>query len=210
METFYRQAYRVALPADEGADPADEAGLGPRLRRLMEAALGVVEGSFGIEPRGDLTERCRRLEQAGWDRLYPTIDGQPVEAASPLQRGLADRLAEETERRMWHMRLVESFVAVSGSYVQHCPSQERFADTLLLLWDTLCRIRGGNPAERPRLGRRRVRLRIDAPLDVTERLADYRSDRRGAVASLTEALQGRLEALIQPSGGPGIPAGNRR
>ncbi len=34
------------------------------------------------------------------------------------------------------------------------PSQERFADTLLLLWDAQCRLLGGTPVDRPRLGPR--------------------------------------------------------
>jgi hypothetical protein len=97
------------------------------------------------------------------------------------------------------MRVVESFGAVSGSYVKELPSQERFADTLLLLWDTHCRIRGGNPAARPRLGPRRAMLSIGEPFAVEQRLAAYRSERRGAVADLTGELQRRLEGLIVAS-----------
>ena len=113
--------------------------------------------------------------------------------------GLADRLAEETERRMWHMKMVEAFVAVNGSYVRECPSQERFADTLLLLWDTDCRIRGGNPDERPRLGKRRAVISIDSPILLSEWMENYRVDRRRAVADLTGKLQHHLEALITPT-----------
>jgi hypothetical protein len=118
-----------------------------------------------------------------------------------MDRGLADRWAEETERQLWHMRLVESFVAVSGRYVKDHPSQERFADTLLILWDTMARIKGSNPAKRPRLGPRRAVVRIGEPLTINgARLAAYRADRRAAVAALTAELQGRLEGLIVPSG----------
>jgi hypothetical protein len=97
------------------------------------------------------------------------------------------------------MRVVESFVAVSGSYVRERPSQERFADTLLLLWDTQCRIRGHTANHRPRLGLRKVRISIDRPIVVDDSLADYRRDRRRAVEALTEELQRRLERLIVPS-----------
>jgi hypothetical protein len=97
------------------------------------------------------------------------------------------------------MRLVESFVAVSGRYVKELPSQERFADTLLLLWDSRCRLLGGDPMRRPCLGPRRVRLRIGAPIAVDVRLEAYRADRRAAVATLTAELQQALEGLIVPS-----------
>jgi hypothetical protein len=101
------------------------------------------------------------------------------------------------------MRLVESFVAVSGSYVKDDPSQERFADSLLILWDTLCRIRGGKPERRPRLGVRRAQIRIGEAIAVAPRLAAYRADRRSAVANLTADLQREMEGLIVPSGDGG-------
>ncbi|MEB3239793.1 MAG: hypothetical protein VKM68_06205, partial [Cyanobacteriota bacterium] len=78
------------------------------------------------------------------------------------------------------------------------PSQERFADTLLLLWDTRCRILGQAPL-RPRLGPRQVRLSVGEAFTVDDRLADYRADRRAAVAALTEALDQRRPGLIVPS-----------
>jgi len=201
MERFYRDAYHQPLPKAPDGTPADaNTELGARLSRLMEAALQVAERALAVEARGDGNERCRRLEQAGWDRLYPAA-GSGTPPASPLDRGLASRLAEQTAQQLWHMRLVESFVAVSGSYVKDDPSQERFADTLLILWDTLCRIRGGNPERRPRLGSRRAQIRIGEPIAVGPRLAAYRTDRRGAVATLTTDLQQEMEGLIVASGG---------
>jgi len=195
MEGFYRDAYHRPLPEPIPLPPGEEGlrALGARLQRLLETALEVVESSFGLQSRGDLASRCRRLEQAGWERIHPANGGG---RRSQLERGLADRLAEETERRLWHMRLVETFVAVSGTYVSEQPSQERFADTLLLLWDTQCRLRGGTPVDRPRLGPRHVWISIDRPIPVDERLEAYRADRRRAVASLTGELQRRLEGLI--------------
>ena len=221
MERLYRDAYHQPLPLAPGATaasgnasqepggPAPQASegqdinnsdLGARLSRLMEAALQVAERALAVEGRGDVNERCRRLEQAGWDRLYPASGTATPLAASALERGLASRLAEQTAQQLWHMRLVESFVAVSGSYVKDDPSQERFADSLLILWDTLCRIRGGNPERRPRLGNRRAQIRIGEAIVVGSRLAAYRTDRRGAVASLTADLQREMEGLIVPSG----------
>ena len=199
MEGFYRDAYRrpLPMPTPLSAGEAGQRALAERLRRLLETALEVVESSFGLAAHGDLASRCRRLEQAGWERIYPagTSGGR-----SPLERGLADRLAEETERRLWHMRLVESFVAVSGSYVWERPSQERFADTLLLLWDTQAKLLGGTPVDRPRLGPQQVWISLAEPIDVVERLEAYRADRRRAVADLTGELQRRLESLILPTG----------
>jgi hypothetical protein len=220
METFYRNSYHRDLPAASAttttaaaataaaapaaagaaaaANPAAaqtaNLALAERLGRLLETALAEVELSLAIEPRGDLASRCRRLEQAAWDRLY--LAAPPT----PLERGLADRLAEETAQRLWHMRLVESFVAVSGDYVKERPSQERFADTLLLLWDTQARILGRDPGTRPRLGPRTALISLGEAIAFTPLLEDYHRDRRRAVARLTADLQRQLEALIVPSG----------
>jgi 1-acyl-sn-glycerol-3-phosphate acyltransferase len=204
MENFYRDAYHQPLPKAPDATPAsNNSEFGARLSRLMEAALQVAERALAVEGRGDVNERCRRLEQAGWDRLYPASGTATPLAASALERGLASRLAEQTAQQLWHMRLVESFVAVSGSYVKDDPSQERFADSLLILWDTLCRIRGGKPERRPRLGVRRAQIRIGEAIAVAPRLAAYRADRRSAVANLTADLQREMEGLIVPSGDGG-------
>jgi 1-acyl-sn-glycerol-3-phosphate acyltransferase len=199
MEVFYREAYHLPLaPPDPGA--AFHQQISARLAALIDAALRVAEQALAVEPHGDVPTRCRRIEQAGWERLFPAADGSgEAGPPSPLDQGLADRLAEETTQRLWHMRLVESFVAVSGRHVLECPSQERFADTLLILWDTLCRIRGGTPERRPWLGPRRALVRIGMPLTMEAWLEPYRRHRRTAVADLTTELQHRLEGLILPS-----------
>ena len=80
------------------------------------------------------------------------------------------------------------------------PSQERFADTLLLLWDAQCRLLGGTPVDRPRLGPGQAWITIDAPIAVEERLEGYRANRKRAVADLTAELQQPLQSLILPSG----------
>ncbi len=227
MERFYQQlptARRSSAPATrEALQPPAANPLEQRLDTLLETALRVAEQALAVEPHGDRGSRCRRLEQAGWERLYPAngsalaaTGAAPGPAPRALERSLAGRLAEDTQRSLWHMRLVESFVAVSGHYVRDCPSQERFADTLWILWDTLARIRDGSPGQRPRLGPRRALIRIGGPIDVGPRLHHYRADRRGAVASLTADLQRQMEALIVPSGDgsdtnrpPAQPAANR-
>ena len=211
LERFYSQAYphRQAPPAAASSSQAAAAAGAPgpgaadpiieRLEQLRERSLRVVEDSLGLSASGDLNGRCRRVEQAGWDRLFPAAPSRNAPSPCLLERGLADRLAEETERLMWHMRMVESFVAVSGRYVRDCPSPERLADLLLLLWDTSCRIQGRDPSRRPQLGPRHACLTIADPIAIQPLLSAYRADRRSAVANLTTTLQNQLQACIQPT-----------
>jgi hypothetical protein len=162
----------------------------------MNAALRVAETYFDIQPKGDFNDRCRRLEQAGWDRIYRE-DLKQIEALSPVARGLADRIAEEADLRLWHMRLVESFVSVTGQYVIEKPTVERFSETLLLLWDMVARLKGTSPFSRPRLGAQRVQMTVGDPLSVSDRQSFYKENRRQAVAGLTQDIQQSLEKMIR-------------
>ncbi|MGF1491909.1 MAG: 1-acyl-sn-glycerol-3-phosphate acyltransferase [Microcoleaceae cyanobacterium] len=190
MENFYRQFYHQTLPGEMA-----EMSLPERLQNLLDMALRVAENYFAVQPKGSLTDRCRRLEQAGWDCIYRE-DIPKVESLSPVERGLANQIAEEAGLRMWHMRLVESFVAVSGRYVQENPTYDRFAETSLILWKTLTWLKGGQPIQRPSLGAQRARMTVAEPISVSQRLPDYKASRRQAVAKLTRDLQTMLEGMI--------------
>ena len=84
--------------------------------------------------------------QASWEHLYPPANGQAEVCG--LERGMADRLAEETAGRLWHMLMVEAFVAASGHYVLESPSQERLAAyraTVRARRPRSCLLRGSPP-----------------------------------------------------------------
>ncbi|MEG3842285.1 1-acyl-sn-glycerol-3-phosphate acyltransferase [Microcoleus sp. herbarium14] len=206
MENFYTRFYHrnllpstasltSLLPPETTANDSGNEVMVARLQTLLDAALEVAEEYFNLKPKGSLIDRCRRLEQAGWDYIYRE-DIKDIAALCPLERGLADRLAEEASLRMWHMRLVESFVSVTGRYVQEQLTAERLAETTLLLWDVLTRIKGGNPFGRPKLGKQQVQMTVGEPISVGDRWEGYQKGRRLAVAELTQDLQSALEAMI--------------
>ncbi len=189
MENFYREFYHQTLPSSENQS------LSERLHTLMNIALQVAESYFNLHPKGTAIDRCRRIEQAGWDCIYRE-EFKHLDQLSVVEKGLGDRIAEEANLRMWHMRLVESFVEVTGSYVKEKPTAERFADITLLLWDLITRIKGENAFFRPQFGEQQVKITIGDPLSVSERANDYKQNRRQAVATLTQDLQDALESMI--------------
>jgi len=197
MEQFYSRFYHRPLPPKDL--PPDTPSLIPRLKALRDEALKVAEEYFGISSKGTLEDRCRRLEEAAWTYIYrPDVSDRTT--LSPLDRGLADWVAEEASLRDLHMRLVESLVAVTGNYVQEKPSFERFAETTLLLFDVMARIRGDKYPKRPRLGFRRVQFTAGEPICVSDRYPHYQASRRQAreaIASLTTDLQHALEATYK-------------
>jgi 1-acyl-sn-glycerol-3-phosphate acyltransferase len=198
MEIHYRGVYHLKMdPVEDCLDPNEY--LYRRLANLLETALTVAETYFQVKPQGSLVDRCRRLEQASWDRIYP--DNIDLEKLSLIERRLADRAAQEAAMRLWNVRLVESFISVTGSYVRDHLSADRFSEILLILWDTLSRIQGNrNPFDRPKFGDQRARITIGAPINISDRYAQYRENRRGAkgaIARLTEDLQTALESMIE-------------
>ncbi len=204
MENHYTRFFHVTLPNPplSKAEATTASVLSSevftaRLNALLDAALTVAEEFFNLQPKGSVIDRCRRLEQAAWEYIYR--EDLNLESISPVERGLADRIAEEADLRVWHMRLVETFVAVTGQYVREKPSVERFADTTLLAWDMVCRIKGGNPFKRPKLGPQKALITIGEPISVSDRWDAYKGGRRNAkqaVADLTQDLQTALEKMI--------------
>jgi 1-acyl-sn-glycerol-3-phosphate acyltransferase len=194
---FYHQVFSSTEPEAESPQPPNTE-LSKRLQRLLDKALQVAEQYFELSPKGSLIDRCRRLEQAGWDWIYRE-DLEASDSLSLLEQGLADTIATEASLRMWHMRLVESFVAVTGKYVREKPTVERFAETTLLLWDLITRIQGGNPFARPVLGPQRATITIAEPISISDRWPTYQRNRRSAkqaVMDLTQDLQITLEKMI--------------
>lgn len=199
METHYHRFYRC-----ERIDTATLSGdsnhqFGQRLQHLMNNALTVAEQYFGTTGRGSVIDRCRRLEQLAWELIYR--EDLNLESSSLLERGLADRVAEEASLRLWHMRLVEGFVAVTGKYVQEKMTIERFAETLLLTWDMVQKIKQTSPRlNRPKLGKKCGFVTIGEPIAISSRWDEYSVDRKSAkrsVATLTHDLQVALQSMIQ-------------
>lgn len=202
MENFYQRFYHQNL-SELALDDADiTANLTQRLQRLLDTALKVGEQYFGLQSQGTVIERCRRLEEAGWSYIYRE-DIPSLDALSPLGRGLADWIATEASVRMRHMRLVESFVAVTGSYIKEKPTPERFAEMTLLMFDMMARVKGKKYPGRPRLGWRYCKLTVGEPISVTARWSAYQANRqaaRDAVADLTQDLKVALEKMICGNG----------
>lgn len=197
MEEFYRRFYHLDIPStiseDESATPNQL--LITRLHCLMDKALQVAEQYFNLQAQGNFIDRCRRLEEAGWSYIYRE-DIPNVHNLSPFQRGLADWVAKEADLRMQHMRIVESFVAVTANYIQEQPTAERVAETALLIFDLLSRIQDSILPGRPRLGLKVAQITVGEPISVTEHWERSQSDRRQGVSDLTQDLYAALTGLI--------------
>jgi len=178
-----------------------EGEFGDRLQILLDKILRVAETSFGIKGKGSTIDRCRRLEQAGWDRIF-RHDFKDLAALSVLERGFADQVAKEANTSHWHLRVAESLTSITGKYVMAHPSPNRFAEVLLIIWRALNRVKSQPFGKLPYLGDRSCLISIGEPISVSDRFSTYQSSRAAAktcVAQLTSDLQTALESLIEPS-----------
>ncbi|MGB3137150.1 MAG: 1-acyl-sn-glycerol-3-phosphate acyltransferase [Nodosilinea sp.] len=195
LEQFYQRFYGFA-PAPPTPE-RDDQDLSYRLSHLLEGALSIGERFFALPSTGTLATRCRRLEEAGWSYVYR--EDIALDQLSTFDRGLADWVAEEATLHIRHMRLAESFVAVTGHYVKDKLVFERFAETTLILFDLVERVKGTRVPKRPRLGIRQAVVTLAEPININDRWPDYAQSRRSAKAAaerLTQDIQSALEELI--------------
>ncbi|MBO3457191.1 1-acyl-sn-glycerol-3-phosphate acyltransferase [Aetokthonos hydrillicola Thurmond2011] len=202
MEQFYTKFYHEKLPQVE-VTPGQENNvneiLAARLWALLNTVLHVAEQYFDLQPKGNFNDRCRRIEQAGWNYIFRE-EFKDIQTLSPVERALGDRIAEEASMRMWHMRLVESLSAFTGKYVQEKPTAERFAQTTLLIWEVVNKIQGNNALkDSPSLGKQQVKITVGEPMSISEHYSLYQASRQGArqaVADFTKDLQQAMTGLI--------------
>ena len=189
----YCQYYpNFVAPIDRHAPFAD------RLHQLLDQILGVAEGNFGIKPKGSLIDRSRRLEQAGWDRIFRADSAK----LSVLEKGFANQLAKEANSSQWHLKIAESLTEITGDYVKSHPSPTRYAEVLLLIWRSLSRVKNQSFGKSPYLGDRSCVLSIGDPINLSDYFATYQTSRSHAktcIEQVTSQLQTNLENLIQPS-----------
>ena len=198
-ENFYAQFYHYKIPERPPLDRSiSRTEIDRRLQGVLAFALKISETYFNLEPNGNNLDRCRQIEQAGWDWIYRE-ELVPPASLDRVSRKLADRIATEADLRMWHMGLLENLRSITDSYVKDRPTVDRFAEVTLLLWDLIDRIKAEKPSNRPILGKRRVQITICNPIPLSDYWDRYKIDRQEArkvVSDLTQELQTVMEGTI--------------
>ena len=199
LEAFYTRNYGISFEEEE-APSTDHSSINQvlieRLHRGLDKILKVSEDFFNVKAKGEFSDRCRRLEQAAWSRIF--ID--KLEQLSPVERGLADWQAAEASLRLDHMRLAERLICLTDDYIVSKPTGDRFAEVSLILWRISVWLKGESPHDPPKLGPKRVKIHVCEPIAIQDYWAQYKLDRRSArktVNSITEKIQASFEAVIQ-------------
>lgn len=200
VSDYYKNFYgNYASNAPEITDSDD---LATRIQNLADRILRVAEMNFGIKSKGTAIDRCRRLEQATWDRIFRN-DIKGLTQLTQVERSFADQLALEANYSNWHMKIAESIIGVTSDYVRQHPSPSRYVEVLKLMWSVLYRVTERNPdsvfKEAPNFGDRKLIISVAEPLSVSDRLSEYQSSRTAAkecTRKLTEEISNSLNNLI--------------
>jgi len=199
IETYYARFFAGVRGAG-GASPGRLPGLRERIERACDAALRVPERFMGLQPEGDLLSRVFTVRQRGWDYLFRG-DVPPQGRASPVDRLLADRLADEAYLHLRHNELVDVLEYVQPDYIGPGASPNHLVEYALNLADVQNRLLGGDISSRYSPPGKQVLIRIGEPLEVRRLCADIAAHGGGGVGAHTrtavvfEALSASLEAL---------------
>ncbi|MDX1976854.1 MAG: 1-acyl-sn-glycerol-3-phosphate acyltransferase, partial [Pseudanabaenaceae cyanobacterium bins.68] len=196
VSAHYQKFYGQYAPSP--TDPT--ASLGEKIQGLLDHILRVAEAPFTFKPSGTIMDRCRRLEQAIWDRVFRS--DLKLDQISPLEQGYANQLAKEAAASDWHMRIAESLRAITGEYVAARPSPTRFAEMLMMTWAAIQRVKNQPYSRSPVLGNRECVITIGEPICVSDRYPEYQSSRAAArteANQITAEIRDRLGSLIFPS-----------
>ncbi|MBD2178101.1 1-acyl-sn-glycerol-3-phosphate acyltransferase [Pseudanabaena sp. FACHB-1998] len=203
VSNYYKTFYRNYAPRESEFTDSDDIAI--RIDDLTDRILSVAEMNFGIKAKGTAIDRCRRLEQAAWDRIFRN-DIKDIEQLSQIERSFADQLALEANYSNWHMKIAESIIGVTSDYVRQHPSPSRYIEVIKLMWSVLSRVTERDPKstfkQSPNFGDRKLYLSIAEPLSVSSRLAEYQSSRNAAkecTRKLTEEISKSLNDLLVKS-----------
>lgn len=200
VSDYYKTFYGNYAKSEKEITDSDD--LATRIDDLADRILRVAEMSFGIKSKGTAIDRCRRLEQAGWDRIFRN-DIKDITQLSQIERSFADQLALEANYSNWHMKIAESIIGITSDYVRQNPSPSRYVEVLKLMWSVLQRVTERDPNSTfkatPNFGDRKLIISVAEPLSVSERLPEYQSSRaagKECTRKLTEEISNSLNNLI--------------
>jgi hypothetical protein len=170
--------------------PDKQTDFSGRVDAIIDAALDRAEKILNIHPRtNDLVERLYHVRQICWDKIV--IPGvTTLKDRTLIERALLDLNTGEAWYASRHMELVD-FVWYFRVPV---PAEDAALYTKIEyvqnLWDFANRTMGGAYSNRvSNVHPKRVLIQIAPPINLTERLKDYKTSRKAAVNSVMNDMK---------------------
>ncbi|HEY9593589.1 MAG TPA: hypothetical protein VHE79_03870, partial [Spirochaetia bacterium] len=195
-EAYYERFYGVHFhPSSGGSAPEELQG---RLTAICEAVLSMVEERLQLVAKGDFVRRVMAIRQAGFLRQCRD-DIADLDALSPVEKRMADRVAQEAWLLLRHMELIDVLEYFDMGYLAPDSSFDRFVETITDLWDIANRLEGGNVSGRVNPFWKTARIVVNEPIAVSSRWDAYVANRRRAVDELTDDILKSFRSVAEPA-----------
>ncbi len=190
IETFYERFY--GLEAKKG----EKLTLRGRIEGICDSALMVPESFMKIRPDRDFLSRVFTVRQRGWDYLFRSDFPEHGEIP-PLDRVLADRVADEAYLHLRHNELVDLLEYIDPDYISPQASLNRLLEYALNLADVINRLMGGDISFRYSPMKKKTVIRIAEPLKVRELYPLVPGNTREKAEGIMKVITSRLENLAR-------------
>lgn len=195
-------------------------GAGPLYERLINtsrALLLVLEKEYNLKPKAEATlnDRINALRSAilerlaGYFNLEVDMAGKPLDAVRTFRNKIDDFVYEDEHKLSSYEKQVHdersrtlksfykdldrvvNFVAIYDGYIKEHMTQERFADVVGRLEHEVV---GGDPSIK---GPRMVLVDVGRPINVREYYAEYKSNKKKCLNTITEEVFGQISTMLQ-------------
>jgi len=163
-----------------------------RLDRVVNSALETAERLLGIKSEGvsadNFFPRLYKVRHDCWDRIFlPNVDS--LKKTPRLKRATMDLSAGEA----WHISRHQE-LADFGWYFRHpLPTEEtalhQKVEYVQNLWDFASRTMGGAFSDRANIPVEKAIIKAAPVINLSERLAQYKDDKRAAVTQAASDLE---------------------
>jgi 1-acyl-sn-glycerol-3-phosphate acyltransferase len=188
------ERYGLGAAAQAGAagkvsSPDGEGDLQERIDGVIDAAINRAKKILGINGMGtSITNSINELRQICWDRIY--LPGkETLKGLSQVERSLLDLQAGEAWHAGRHIELADFLRFFRSPLPEEATPLHLKIEYAQNLWDLANRTMGGSYSTRNiNIFPRRVIIQAAEPINLTNRLPEYRRDRKAAIQSAMEDL----------------------
>jgi 1-acyl-sn-glycerol-3-phosphate acyltransferase len=183
-----------------GINPDEKKNFSERVETVMEASLKKAETILGINSQAkDIVARVYHIRQTCWDRIVlpgvKTLKDKPL-----LERSILDLTAGEAWYASRHMELVDFAWYFRGPVPSDNDPLYKKLEYAQNLWDFASRTMGGAYSNRFfNVHPKRALIQVGKPINLTDRLEDYKKDKKTAIADAMKALEASFIACIKSS-----------
>ncbi|PWT96996.1 MAG: hypothetical protein C5B53_08605 [Candidatus Melainabacteria bacterium] len=200
-----------------GLKPSENTPIRERIRVIGQSLLATLEHEYNYNNKdGQIpSERIMRLRQhilkSAAEQLHIKLpeNNRELESVRIIRNTLddfiySDEIPKSEYQRKIHdekaavirgfyrdLERVVNFIAIYDTYLDEQNTQERFADILDRLETEVI---GGEPSF---TGPRRVLLDVGQAINMSDRYADYKKDKRAILAKTMEEVSGQLTSMLK-------------